>query len=119
MPEQRAHHSRRRRLAPTRSAPAAVSEFIGATTAPDTINPDDSAQQYKLIGPACWHLLSTYVGLSLSKLAQRRDIGVIWTGIFRDSVKLGEHRARCYVDATANHLFNRSLKGLGAKALHV
>jgi hypothetical protein len=94
-------------------------EFIGVTTVPDTINPDDYAQQSRVISPACWHLLSTYVGLSLTRLAHRRDIAVFWTGIFRDSVKLGEHRARCYVDVTANHLFNRSLKGLGAEALHV
>lgn len=93
-------------------------EFIGVTTAPETINPDDSAQQSRLIGPACWHLASAYVGLSLTKLSQRRDIAVFWTGILRDSVKLGEHRARCYLEVTANHLFNRSLKGLGAEALH-
>jgi hypothetical protein len=55
----------------------------------------------------------------VTALAKRRDIGVFWTGIFRDSVKLGEYRARCYVDVTANHLFNRSLKGLGAEAPHV
>jgi len=93
-------------------------EFVGVTKAPDTINPDDDAQQSRVVGPTCWRLLSTYVGLSLTKLAQRRDIAVFWTGIFRDSVKLGEYRARCYVEVTANHLFNRSLKGLGAEALH-
>jgi hypothetical protein len=93
-------------------------EFIGVTAAPETINPDDGAQQSRLLGPACWHLVSTYIGLSLAKLGQRRDIAVFWTGILRDSVKLGEHRARCYLEVAANHLFNRSLKGIGAEALH-
>jgi Septum formation len=84
-------------------------EFVGSSPAPDTINPDDDAQQAKLISPACWRLLARYMGLSLAKLAQRRDLAVFASGIFHDAWKQGDHRARCYVETAVKHQLNRSL----------
>ena len=84
-------------------------EFVGLTSAPDSINPDDTTQQSNVIGPLCWRVLSKYTGLSLTKLANRRDIEVFWTGIVRNAWKQGDHRARCYLETDAKHPLTRSL----------